>query len=131
MLYLHNCVVALARMLWRFTNLSLHGHIVFSNMKAKKKENKPVLRQVFHAGMFRSNAGEPPGPWLQAPFPPIQRTLGHPWGWQGPGTLRACLPLSLPIESLCPRDFGQSDCLPAGPLAFEVQACFLPHCVGV
>lgn len=29
------------------------------------------------------------------------------------------------------QDFGKSDCLPTGPLAFEVQACFLPPSVGI
>lgn len=70
--------------------------------------------------------------WLQAPFPPPSEDPGDPWGWQGPGALHACPPPSLPnIPSLPParglsQDFGQSDCLPTGPLAFEGQACFDP-----
>ena len=60
----HNRVVALARMPWHFTNLSLHGQIL---TKTKKKENKQFLEQVLLPfGVFFCNAGVSPGPWLQA-----------------------------------------------------------------
>lgn len=51
------------------------------------------------------------------------------WGWQGPACFLPC-PQSHSAHGPC-QDLGRSGCLPAGPLAFEVQACFLPHSVGI